>query len=912
DRFTAMILVKSFHLSLQELKVCGCSYKIPFTPMRFYFFCIIVTEGVHHWYPDCSSDGQWILYTKFTNNYSNDFHNIFAYNTVNSETAPIFPDLQTEYHYCASFSPDGSKFCYLLKIADGYELFVADFAYFGPHLTLTSPEGGDVFFEGSNYQISWTSLEVENINIEFSDNGGTSWSTIAENVPSSNNTYNWTAPSLTSSDCYIKIKDASDSSISDKNDEPFSIIPTAVFSPTLLKLSVDPQIQYDFDGTDLQIPVNVSGTDATLYFLVYTKGIASTVPDMRNGYLGWHHVCKIDTCVYLSPQYQFSPGSNTVTWTGLDDDDNAVPEGEYTYYMWAYDSVNPKQKMSHFQSRFGMRRTWFQTVDEQGIPLNNPWYCQLVNPTSRWEIGSNPLDETAQVVTRLHEILPEGFRVPHTGIGVNHPTDLDYFYIRLGNPQTEVGAILKYKFVPNGDAALDLSFGDNGYGMVISAPHRYEPGVVTDGTYLYSGDQNQKVSMEPDAEMYIVNYDGSINQEIDLRPWWTRPDEVALGKLMNSGPDVMRERNGKIALNCYCSCIKQMVDPARYLESGEYEDLFLWSNLNGDYVLDQNFEETSITPWACNYGASGVGTPGGGVSNFQYTIDIDDNFFTFCSSYDYSPLSFGLLGPDGTGIGMLSFQGDTGGWKMGSIFLDSDSPYDGIYCDNDQAGGPHWEWQPNEYTSGIYWVGHDSINGIIANFSIEAKIEKIIEKITSYQTLNKGLKNSLTSKLEKVLSKLDKGNYTAAVNQMGAFINQVEAKRDKKKGLTEEQADELIALAQNIINSMGSTAKRALSQEENALPLTFKLSQNSPNPFNPLTTIEYSIPTGTSMRARLDVYDLRGALIKTLVDEIRSPGVHSVVWDGTDDSGNNVSSGVYIYRIKVGSNFDTKKMTLIR
>ncbi|MBT4482540.1 MAG: hypothetical protein HOC71_02560, partial [Candidatus Latescibacteria bacterium] len=46
DRFTAMILVKSFHLSLQELKVCGCSYKIPFTPMRFYFFCIIVTEGV--------------------------------------------------------------------------------------------------------------------------------------------------------------------------------------------------------------------------------------------------------------------------------------------------------------------------------------------------------------------------------------------------------------------------------------------------------------------------------------------------------------------------------------------------------------------------------------------------------------------------------------------------------------------------------------------------------------------------------------------------------------------------------------------------------------------------------------------------------------------------------------------------
>ena len=149
----------------------------------------------------------------------------------------------------------------------------------------------------------------------------------------------------------------------------------APFSPTLLKLSADAEIQYDFDGSVLEIPVTVTGTSASpLYFLVHTKGIGSTVPNMRNGYLGWHHVCKIDTCVYLSPEYNFGIGKNTVTWDGKDDDGTPVPEGEYTYYMWAMDSLTPKQRACQWQSPYGMRRTWFQDVDEAGVLMNNPWY----------------------------------------------------------------------------------------------------------------------------------------------------------------------------------------------------------------------------------------------------------------------------------------------------------------------------------------------------------------------------------------------------------------------------------------------------------------------------------------------------------------------------------------------------------
>ena len=92
----------------------------------------------------------------------------------------------------------------------------------------------------------------------------------------------------------------------------------------------------------------------------------------------------------------------------------------------------------------------------------------------------------------------------------------------------------------------------------------------------------------------------------------------------------------------------------------------------------------------------------------------------------------------------------------------------------------------------------------------------------------------------------------------------------------------------------------------------FSLSQNTPNPFNPITTIEYSIPAGNSERVKVVIYDLRGAVVRTLVDEMSSPGVHSVVWNGTDDSGSRVSSGIYLYKLQSGAFTKTHKMLLVK
>jgi len=97
-----------------------------------------------------------------------------------------------------------------------------------------------------------------------------------------------------------------------------------------------------------------------------------------------------------------------------------------------------------------------------------------------------------------------------------------------------------------------------------------------------------------------------------------------------------------------------------------------------------------------------------------------------------------------------------------------------------------------------------------------------------------------------------------------------------------------------------------------SLPKAFMLSQNYPNPFNPSTTIDYSIPEGEAVNVTMLIYDLRGRLIRDLINEEKSPGRYSIHWDGRNSEGREVGSGVYLYRIEAGEFASMKKMIIAR
>ena len=95
-----------------------------------------------------------------------------------------------------------------------------------------------------------------------------------------------------------------------------------------------------------------------------------------------------------------------------------------------------------------------------------------------------------------------------------------------------------------------------------------------------------------------------------------------------------------------------------------------------------------------------------------------------------------------------------------------------------------------------------------------------------------------------------------------------------------------------------------------ALPEGFELNQNYPNPFNPTTEISFSLPE--SQNVELVIYNMRGRKVATLIDGYLSAGEHRVEWDSTDDDGNTVASGVYLYKLIAGTVTVSKKMTLVK
>lgn len=102
----------------------------------------------------------------------------------------------------------------------------------------------------------------------------------------------------------------------------------------------------------------------------------------------------------------------------------------------------------------------------------------------------------------------------------------------------------------------------------------------------------------------------------------------------------------------------------------------------------------------------------------------------------------------------------------------------------------------------------------------------------------------------------------------------------------------------------------SVSQNESSIPKDFSLSQNFPNPFNPETIISYQVPK--PVKVIIDIYNVLGQKVRTLVDGEMIEGAHSVKWDGKDDFGKHVSSGIYLYRITAGEFIQTKKMMLFR
>ena len=121
----------------------------------------------------------------------------------------------------------------------------------------------------------------------------------------------------------------------------------------------------------------------------------------------------------------------------------------------------------------------------------------------------------------------------------------------------------------------------------------------------------------------------------------------------------------------------------------------------------------------------------------------------------------------------------------------------------------------------------------------------------------------------------------------------------------------------NSLTQLRDNADAAIAVYNPVAPLTentpvklFHLGQNHPNPFNPVTSIKFTVDKEGPVE--LAVFDVSGRKIRTLVRDTRGPGDHVVTWDGTDQSGSRVPSGMYFYQLISGRESSTRKMMLVK
>jgi hypothetical protein len=249
-------------------------------------------------------------------------------------------------------------------------------------------------------------------------------------------------------------------------------------------------------------------------------------------------------------------------------------------------------------------------------------------------------------------------------------------------------------------------------------------------------------------------------------------------------------------------------------------------------------------------------------------------------------------------------------WETGGVnnrwSMTSDSSHGGNFCLTDSP--------PNQYANNT-----DSWAGIKNTFDLTDAVGPQLSFYHKYQF------GSGDSGFVEISTSFSKGwEILASFADTQEVWTQVDLLLNPYVGQTDVQfrfrlvSDEVYTADGWYIDDVQMNFKPTYVEEEpSSTPLQFTLGQNYPNPFNPTTTIPFRVhgsqsTVNRSLPTTLRVFNIKGQLVRTLVDENMQPGNHTIVWDGKNRDGKEVSSGIYFYQLTSGERKITKKMLLLR
>ena len=444
------------------------------------------------------------------------------------------------------------------------------------------------------------------------------------------------------------------------------------------------------------------------------------------------------------------------------------------------------------------------------------------------------------------------------------------------------------------------------------------------------------IAVTPDRRVYVANFISRDVSEIDVVPESGTENQVIASKYTDSGnrdidinPDGTRAfitgTRGVLILNIDFEAPEEIHNSmiaraASERETGEIVVspdgyLVFATTLDGKYIIiiDAHATENS-EPALANIRTEreGKDLDIGPDGLFLYVTNIDNTVSVYKITYLYNGSFNGVTTPfDGPMIGEdqpdVTFE--VALTLVAVIELGEEPPLDGIYGISIDPVGYKAIVVNSEY---IWTI---DISPVTTAKSVN-KLITDIEDLLANGILKQSDANSLLNLLEAAADLIETGNDVAAKDKLTTFIHKVE-ELVKKGKLADENGQTLIDRANGIIEQIDTNLKKTRDQEEDlvsVIPDKFELNQNYPNPFNPITTISFNIPVKVKegVPVEIKIFNILGEVVRTLVDEIKTPGSYAVTWDGKDANGMNMASGIYIYRIKAGDFTQVKKMVLIR
>jgi hypothetical protein len=837
----------------------------------------------------------------------------------------------------------------VIKISDTFNPTIHDvndekFSIISSFLILNSPDGNEVYSVGSTMNISWISASIiDNVKLELTTDNGVSWSIIISSIPASTGSFAWAwgVPNTPSSNCKIRISDASNLQNYDESDNVFSIITPP--SLTLLSpnggenWSVNSIEHIQWSGNNVNnVKLEYSTNGGSEWIVISASTAFSyydyswTIPNAPSAN------CKIRISAVSHPDV-FDVSENVFTilagnfWSSDPNANNpiSIVIGRQTYPRITSDGCKGAI-ITWCDSRNSLTEIYAQRINSNGISQWTLNGIQISFTGGDFPELANVGDNSAVIIWMnvgiyAQKINSNGVRQWNSdGIAVSTASSMSHSLISDGSG----GAIVTWVdrrdrydpkiYAQKISSSGDLTWNSNGIAICTARDLQALPNIISDGeggaiiTWFDNRTGNSQYTIyNYDIYAQRISSTGEIQWTANGVPICTKSGNQQYPKIISDG-------NGGAIITWYDT------NGGIYIQKIDHSGIVQWatdgiavSSLSGTYPrITSDGNGGAIITWMGNgIFAQRVNSNGmiqwqsDGVeicnqsSDPQYpNIISDGNGGAIIAWKDWRNHCWDFFAQKINSQGV--FQWQIGGTPI--CIGNGDKGYDEFdeapKMVSDELQGAVITWTQNDYdvfASRIFNNGALPVELTTLTSTIEHGSVNLVWH-TSTEVNNYGFDVERKSEAEDWL-------------KIGFVIGNGNSNSPKNYSFEDENPPSgKIQYRLKQIDFDGKYKYSDVVEVNIDAPTLFALKQNYPNPFNPTTTIKYSIPASLNSskggaNVKLSVYDVLGRAVVRLVDEEKLPGNYEVKFDGS-----NIPSGVYFYRIQAGSFSQTKKLILIK